>query len=300
MDKIVSFSIPKRPRNKYYQNTNSGSFGGGGYISNNGNSPVSPQPITPTDPTLPVSDVSNIEWYNIQNKIVHSYKNEETKEERKDSYGNTMYDEDGNPQMVPVKTYLNTTWITTIENFDYALKDSENYRFVLMRYRKNKREGKKWRIPWFSIKYWNEGDAVQNTVMDIAEADCWWSVSGGETKWWHNSKVEYTDPSGNITYREKTYKDVLPVTEDHIKETGKTMYTPAYIENGNGGSIQVLTAEMYSQLIFKNNHSTKMIVGCAVFKKTGVGAYGWQRVSNIAKIEIRLSKYGALCVRPLK
>ena len=40
---------------------------------------------------------------------------------------------------------------------------------------------------------------------------------------------------------------------------------------------------------FKNVRNRKMRFGCAIYKNTGEGTYGWQRVSNIAEVELYIT-----------
>jgi hypothetical protein len=47
-----------------------------------------------------------------------------------------------------------------------------------------------------------------------------------------------------------------------------------------------------NKYVFKNTRNRKMRFGCAIFKNTGVGTYGWQRVSNIAEFELFLQDDG--------
>lgn len=48
--------------------------------------------------------------------------------------------------------------------------------------------------------------------------------------------------------------------------------------------------------VFKNSHNRKMRFGCAIYKNTGVGTWGWQRVSNIAVIELFIIASGQVLV----
>lgn len=280
---LVKYTRPKMPRNKYGYNSNVGFFSSGMIEEGGTILPDENDNQNNTTTTTTINNYYDLEWYNIQNKVVHSYGQQRDtagniiKINRKDSEGNIMYDENGDAILVPKLKLLSSTWVVTIEGYQGSkgLRNNNEYRFFLMRLRKNKREGRRWRIPWFSPKYQKTGDGVQNTRMDIEEQDCWWDVSGAETKWWNNSQIiagTETDEEGNETtiYRNKDFKDVLPVSGDHIKTD----------TNGN--------------YIFKNCSSRTMTVGCALFKKTGTGAFGWQRVSNIATMKIKLSKTGSL------
>lgn len=284
---LVKYTRPKLPRNKYGINNTTGFMSSGIFLEGE-----NIETGTSTDnSSSTTTNVTNIyyteEWYNIQNKIVHSYENSTDSDgniiyvNRLDSQGNYMYYEDGEIMKVPQLDYLDSTWITVIENFNSSskLRNNNEYRFMLMRFRKHKREGKRWRIPWFSPKYQKTGDGVQNIRMDIAEQDCWWSVQGSESKWWNDSQKMIgteTDDEGNEVdiYRNKNFKDVLPVAGDHLKQ------------------------DDFGDYYFRNTPSRTMIVGCALFKKTNTGAFGWKRVSNIATMKIKLTKTGSYVIDP--
>lgn len=292
---LIKYNRPKLPRNKYGITTSAGAFRGS-IVNSEGTLDIDyayggDKNQTPTTPTpQPTVQQLPIEWYNIQNKFVHSYTDGTTYKQQVDSWGEPMYDKDGEPIMVKNTQYLGMTWCTVIENYSYKLKDTNNYRFVLMRFRKGKREGKRWRIPWFSPKYWNVGDGVQGVKMDILERDCWWPIQGTESKWWNASQVAYTAADGTTAYRAKKFDDVLPVSGTHLT----TKKRNRYLVNTDGSVVGV-----QSRLpAFRNTNSNKMVVGCAIFKKENSGVYGWQRVSNIATVVIRLSKQGNLVISP--
>ena len=297
---LIKYNRPKLPRNKYGINAKTGVFRGSvvtseGSLNINYNYGTKPVENTETQKT---ETNGNLEWYNIQNKIVHSYEKTGKSVPQVDSYGDTMYDKNGDIKYKKEVKYIGSTWVTTIENYDYKLKDHDNYRMVLMRYRKRPREGRKWRIPWFTPKYWVDGDATQRLKMDIYEVDTWWNIQGRETKWWNNSQLEYTDENGKTAYRNKDYKDILPVTTEHVRKKCRHGYKAMYLKDANGNNVLVDTRALVEIPAFKNTHSNKMLVGCAIFKKTNTGPHGWQRISNIAVIEIRLSQKGNLSAVP--
>lgn len=303
--KLVRYNRPKLPRNKYGIESKNGFFSGG-IVSEDGSLDIKYDDGYNTTSQLSESSttvVSESEWYNIQTKIVYSYKQkvnangEKEYEPRLDSGGNQMYDANGDLMTVPVKVLLGDTWITVIENYNnnVGLKNPDLYRFVLLRFRKHKREGKRWRIPWFSPKYQKVGDGVQLTKMDILEEDCWWTVQGPETKWWNKSSVfvkDETQSDGTVThiYRNKTYKDILPLNT-------KTKYKNAYMSDTvtvNGSPLNYVYKQKVPIPLFKNTGTRTMVVGCALFKKTGTGAFGWQRVSNIATVRLCLESSGSI------
>ena len=311
--KLVRYNRPKLPRNKYGIENKNGFFSGG-IVGEDGFLDIKYDDgyKTPEQPTDSTTTVVEGEWYNIQNKIVYSYKAQRDSngniihENRVDSEGNVMYDAKGEIMTVPAKDLIGDTWVTVIENFDKkaGLKNPELYRFVLLRFRKHKREGKRWRIPWFSPKYQKVGDGVQLIKMDILEEDCWWEVKGPETKWWNNSKVHVKDetlPDGTVVpiYRNKNYKDVLPVKSSNIKTKLKNAYYP----NTTTIAGTELTYVYKTQVripVFKNSGTRTMVVGCALFKKTGTGAFGWQRVSNIATVRLCLDDAGRITLEANK
>ena len=302
--KLVRYNRPKLPRNKYGIENKNGFFSGG-IVSEDGSLDIKYDDgyNTPIQASESSTVVSESEWYNIQTKIVYSYKDKVNEngvkeyEPRLDSGGNQMYDANGDLMTVPVKILLGDTWVTVIENYNnnVGLKNPDLYRFVLLRFRKHKREGKRWRIPWFSPKYQKVGDGVQMTKMDILEEDCWWTVQGPETKWWNKSSVFVKDEiqtDGTVThiYRNKTYKDILPLNT-------KTKYKNAYMSdtvNINGSPLNYVYKQKVQIPLFKNTGTRTMVVGCALFKNTGTGAFGWQRVSNIATVRLCLDSSGSI------
>ena len=310
--KLVRYNRPKLPRNKYGIENKDGFFSGG-IVGEDGFLDIKYDDgyKTPEQPNNPTTTVES-EWYNIQNKIVYSYKTRldsngnKIFENRVDSEGNLMYDKHGDIMTVPAKDLIGDTWVTVIENFSKkdGLNNPDLYRFFLLRFRKHKREGKRWRIPFFSPKYQKVGDGVQLIKMDILEEDCWWEVKGPETKWWNNSKVYVKDetlPDGTVMpiYRNKNYKDVLPVKPSNIK----TKLKNAYYSNTTTIAGTELTYVYKTQVripVFKNSGTRTMVVGCALFKKTGTGAFGWQRVSNIATVRLCLDDAGRITLEANK
>ena len=298
--KLVRYNRPKLPRNKYGIENKDGFFSGG-IVGEDGFLDIKYDDgyKTPEQPNNPTTVVES-EWYNIQNKIVYSYKTKRDSngnkifENRVDSEGNYMYDKLGEIMTVPAKDLIGDTWVTVIENFSKrdGLNNPDLYRFFLVRFRKHKREGKRWRIPWFSPKYQKVGDGVQLIKMDILEEDCWWNIQGQETKWWSNSKVYVKDETledGTVIpiYRNKNYKDVLPVKPSNIKTKLKNVYY-SNTTNIAGTMLSYVYKTQVQIPVFKNSGTRTMVVGCALFKKTGKGAFGWQRVSNIATVRLCL------------
>lgn len=310
--KLVRYNRPKLPRNKYGIENKDGFFSGG-IVGEDGFLDIKYDDgyKTPEQPSNPTTTVES-EWYNIQNKIVYSYKNRldsngnKILENRVDSEGNLMYDKLGEIMTVPAKDLIGDTWVTVIENFSKkdGLNNPDLYRFFLVRFRKHKREGKRWRIPFFSPKYQKVGDGVQLIKMDILEEDCWWNIQGQETKWWNNSKVYVKDETlkdGTVIpiYRNKNYKDVLPVKPSNIKTKLKNVYY-SNTTNIAGTMLSYVYKTQVEKPVFKNSGTRTMVVGCALFKKTGKGAFGWQRVSNIATVRLCLDEAGRITIEANK
>ena len=217
-----------------------------------------------------------------------------------------MHDAKGEIMTVPAKDLIGDTWVTVIENFSKkdGLNNPDLYRFFLLRFRKHKREGKRWRIPFFSPKYQKVGDGVQLIKMDILEEDCWWNIQGQETKWWNNSRVYVKDETlkdGTVVpiYRNKNYKDVLPVKTSNIKTKLRNAYYPTTTTIA-GTQLTYVYKALARIPVFKNNGTRTMVVGCALFKKTGKGAFGWQRVSNIATVRLCLDGAGRITIEANK
>lgn len=310
--KLVRYNRPKLPRNKYGIENKDGFFSGG-IVGEDGFLDIKYDDgyKTPEQPNKPTTTVES-EWYNIQNKIVYSYKTRldsngnKIFENRVDSEGNLMYDKLGEIMTVPAKDLIGDTWVTVIENFSKkdGLNNPDLYRFFLLRFRKHKREGKRWRIPFFSPKYQKVGDGVQLIKMDILEEDCWWNIQGQETKWWNNSRVYVKDETlkdGTVVpiYRNKNYKDVLPVKPSNIKTKLRNAYYPTTTTIA-GTQLTYVYKALARIPVFKNNGTRTMVVGCALFKKTGKGAFGWQRVSNIATVRLCLDGAGRITIEANK
>ena len=310
--KLVRYNRPKLPRNKYGIENKDGFFSGG-IVGEDGFLDIKYDDgyKTPEQPNNPTTTVES-EWYNIQNKIVYSYKirldsnGNKIFENRVDSEGNVMHDVNGEIMTVPAKDLIGDTWVTVIENFSKkdGLNNPDVYRFFLLRFRKHKREGKRWRIPFFSPKYQKVGDGVQLIKMDILEEDCWWNIQGQETKWWNNSRVYVKDETlkdGTVVpiYRNKNYKDVLPVKPSNIKTKLKNAYYPTTTTIA-GTQLTYVYKTQVRIPVFKNSGTRTMVVGCALFKKTGKGAFGWQRVSNIATVRLCLNSDKSITIEANK
>lgn len=302
--KLIKYTRPKLPRNKYGLLKKDGYFSGS-IVSTDGEIELVEPPTNNTNTNITTTTtIYQSEWYNIQNKVVHG------KQTIRDANGaivmqtvvnernEIVYEDDGvTPKTKPVEVPLHDTWVTVIENYDPTkqLKNTDEYRFVLLRFRKNKREGKQWRIPMLSARFIrtfmpDENGVTHYPKMTWNEQDTWWKVEGAETRWWASSKIlDHTeiDTSGNVkeVYRLKRYDDVLPLSTTTID---RNSYKQEQISTGD----LVITQYARKKSIFRNSRSSKMIVGVALFKKSKEGATGWQRVSNIAPIKLVLTRGG--------
>ena len=141
------------------------------------------------------------------------------------------------------KTTTATDMYVVIENLDVDIVNNpDNYRIVLLTWKRKKGEGNRWRVPMFSPRWHADTGAIVSigTPCSIAWNNTWWPITGNETKWWNTTNAKYTDV---------------------FDTTVNTLY-----------------------VAFKN-HNKKMRFGCCIMKKmVGVGAHGWQRVSNISEI----------------
>lgn len=303
---FIKYARPKLPRNKY--GLNSGNFVvTGGILSSDGEIEINDTSNTTNGNTTTQTIINNynIEWYNISNKIIHGY------EYAKDSNGNYiyetqvdetgagMYDENGELITKRKLTPHRDTWVTIIENFESKLMNTEQYRFAIMRYRKAKRQGKGWRIPMLSNRFWktfteDEDGTIYYPKMTWAEQDTWWKVAGQETRWWASSSLisHYEAVNGVLepVYRLKTYEDVLPLDTKTIE---RWSYNKITISTGD----TVIKQYKRDKTIFKNSKSSKMLFGVALFKKTSTGATGWQRVSNIATMQLVIHRNGKIMVQ---
>ena len=100
-------------------------------------------------------------------------------------------------------------------------------------------------------------------------------------------------------YRNKNYKDVLPVKSTNIKTKLKNAYYPATTTIA-GTQLTYVYKTQVRIPVFKNSGTRTMVVGCALFKKTGTGAFGWQRVSNIATVRLCLDDGGRITIEANK
>lgn len=158
---------------------------------------------------------------------------------------------------------------TVVENYNDNLKDSTQYRLVLLKWGRPRGVGTKWMIPMFSPR-WQDVNAPSGnanikfpkTECDIAWADTWWPIKSAETMTFNSTGHSYLQA-------------LFPKwTGDTLNET----YSPFRSRNIN------------TTMIWKNNHNRKYRWGVCLMKKTGAGRYGWQMVSNIAPVTLFITK----------
>lgn len=68
------------------------------------------------------------------------------------------------------------------------MADPEKYRLVLMRWRKQAREGARWRIPMLPYEL-DRRKGREVWPRGIAEADTWWPVTGRIVPWFRNGRT---------------------------------------------------------------------------------------------------------------
>lgn len=164
---------------------------------------------------------------------------------------------------------------TLIENYDSDIKNNDEYRLVLLKWKRGTKEGKGWRTPMFSPLWDHRSDngrpLYKKTVCQHLWEECSWPVDGAESRFFGNT--------GRLVDW-----DILD------KKTERDGFKQPFF---NG--LEWIPVTPYR---FKLTHSNKMRFGVAIYKKTGVGEYGWQRVSNIAEVEIYVTRGNDFVVCP--
>ncbi len=136
---------------------------------------------------------------------------------------------------------------TVVENGNANIYDNpDNYRIVLLKFRKQHADGRRWSMPMFSYELYSQGKAQALSTNAIAENNTWWAITHSSTPWFATTGDVLTD--------------VISLGE---------RYTTL---NNNH--------------CWANTRNKKMKIGVAVYKYTGKGKIGWHRCSNIAFIEL--------------
>ena len=94
------------------------------------------------------------------------------------------------------KTTTATDMYVVIENLDVDIVNNpDNYRIVLLTWKRKKGEGNRWRVPMFSPRWHADTGAIVSigTPCSIAWNNTWWPITGNETKWWNTTNAKYTD-----------------------------------------------------------------------------------------------------------
>ena len=94
------------------------------------------------------------------------------------------------------KTTTATDMYVVIENLDADIVNNpDNYRIVLLTWKRKKGEGNRWRVPMFSPRWHADtGQIVRSgTPCVIDWNNTWWPITGNETKWWNTTNAKYTD-----------------------------------------------------------------------------------------------------------
>lgn len=146
-----------------------------------------------------------------------------------------------------------------IENYIADLLDYANYRILLMRWKRGSKKSPYWHIPFISGIAQSGQQAPIGLGSLIYTDDTWWRIHG-------NSNNYFFSEAGD------TFSDVLPMG---VKQMGQ------------GG-----------QWVWKNNSNKKQRFGCAIFKHTGKGNSGWERISNIAVVELYLCQSRTTATNP--
>ena len=94
------------------------------------------------------------------------------------------------------KTTTATDMYVVIENLDANIVNNpDNYRIVLLTWKRKKGEGNRWRVPMFSPRWHADtGQIIRSgTPCSIAWNNTWWPITGNKTKWWNTTNAKYTD-----------------------------------------------------------------------------------------------------------
>ena len=94
------------------------------------------------------------------------------------------------------KTTTATDMYVVIENLDVDIVNNpDNYRIVLLTWKRKKGEGNRWRVPMFSPRWHADTGAIvsSGTPCVIDWNNTWWPITGNKTKWWNTTNVKYTD-----------------------------------------------------------------------------------------------------------
>ena len=94
------------------------------------------------------------------------------------------------------KTTTATDMYVVIENLDVDIVNNpDNYRIVLLTWKRKKGEGNRWRVPMFSPRWHADTGAIvsSGTPCVIDWNNTWWPITGNKTKWWNTTNAKYTD-----------------------------------------------------------------------------------------------------------
>ena len=94
------------------------------------------------------------------------------------------------------KTTTATDMYVVIENLDVDIVNNpNNYRIVLLTWKRKKGEGNRWRVPMFSPRWHADTGAIvsSGTPCVIDWNNTWWPITGNKTKWWNTTNAKYTD-----------------------------------------------------------------------------------------------------------
>lgn len=185
---------------------------------------------------------------------------------------------------------------TIIENFSGSPLETEKgnssyvngtkYRLCIMTFRKHKGTGRSWRIPMFS-KYW-DWDNLSNKAQTSAPSlnsnnhhaqdwewkHTWWTVNGNDNIWFDNRHLVSSSSRPKLLYSSTTSSNRNCIIDDRIYSSS---YTTRKV---------VLYSSNPDKYRWRGLKNKKRKVGVALFKYTGDGTFGWQRVSNISYVEL--------------
>lgn len=136
---------------------------------------------------------------------------------------------------------------TVVENLSSIMTHNpNNYRIVLLKFRKQHADGRRWAMPMFIYELYNQGSCASLPPNAIAENNTWWPVGNNPTPWFATTGA--------------VLANVISLGERLTGDSSKRSW--------------------------KNTRNKKMKIGVAVYKQTGKGKIGWHRCSNIAFVEL--------------
>lgn len=144
------------------------------------------------------NDESNIKAssYSVQSSLVSSATQIPTSSAVKsyvDSAVSSSGGQDGEWYNIFTRKGLSNNLYTVIENMSDTIYSNANYRIVLLKYRKQHKNGRTWSAPMMSYELYNQGRSVDMPPCAITETNAWWPITGNPTPWFSRSLTRITN-----------------------------------------------------------------------------------------------------------